>query len=88
MEFKAQTRSHWLYFGRTLAAIVMVSIMVIAITPALGVAIATRVQARRLERAAEAARSYVDGLRAGSVIAPPISTTVIPDQLRLPVLEL
>lgn len=54
----------------SLMAIVVLTIMLVGIAPMLFLATATRVQARRVERAAEAARAYIDGVRAGGIQPP------------------
>lgn len=53
-----------------LVAIILASILLTALTPLLVLAVASRVQARRVDLATQAGRSYVDGLRANA-IAPP-----------------
>lgn len=55
-------------------AIVVVAILMTAIAPVIVLSVATRVQARRVELATLAARSYVNGLRTGTIVAP--STTI------------
>ncbi|NER34450.1 MAG: type II secretion system protein [Oscillatoria sp. SIO1A7] len=47
----------------SLAAIIIVTILMVGITPVLGIAVATRVQARRVELGQQAARTYIDYLR-------------------------
>jgi prepilin-type N-terminal cleavage/methylation domain-containing protein len=54
----------------SLMAIVVVSILMTAIAPVLSLSVATRVQARRIELASQAARTYMDGVRAGSIPIP------------------
>ncbi len=54
----------------SLVAIVILSIMLVGIAPLIVLSTATRVQARRVEQATEAARAYLDGVRSG-VIFPP-----------------
>ncbi len=54
----------------SLMAVVVVSILMAAIAPAIALSVATRVQARRIEQASQAARAYVDGVKAGTIIAP------------------
>jgi prepilin-type N-terminal cleavage/methylation domain-containing protein len=54
-----------------LIAIIIVSVLLVAVAPAVILSVATRVQARRVEVATEAARAYVDGVRAGTIPAPP-----------------
>lgn len=54
----------------SLVAIVILSIMLVGVAPLIVLSTATRVQARRVEQATEAARTYLDGVRSG-VIFPP-----------------
>jgi prepilin-type N-terminal cleavage/methylation domain-containing protein len=51
----------------SLVAMVVVSVLMIAIAPVMAFSVATRVQARRTELATQAARAYIDGLRTGAV---------------------
>lgn len=53
-----------------LVAMIMVATLMSAIAPVIAISVGTRVQARRIELAAQAARSYIDGVRAGSIPAP------------------
>ncbi|NEP06475.1 MULTISPECIES: hormogonium polysaccharide secretion pseudopilin HpsB [unclassified Okeania] len=46
-----------------LVAIIMVSFLMSAVAPVIALSVGTRVQARRLELAAQAARSYIDWVR-------------------------
>lgn len=66
----------------SLAAIVIVTLLMVGITPVLGIAVATRVQARRVELGSQAARSYVDRLRSESDTAqhptPVTTSTTVP----------
>ena len=50
----------------SLLAIILVSILLAAIAPVLVLATANRVQARRVELGTNAAKAYVDGVRAGT----------------------
>ncbi len=54
----------------SLMAVIVVSILMAAIAPAIGLSVATRVQARRIEQASQSARTYVDGVKAGTIMAP------------------
>jgi type II secretory pathway pseudopilin PulG len=56
-----------------LLAIIVVTILIMAIGPVLAFAAATRIQARRVELASQAATAYLDGVRSGTVAAPPIA---------------
>ncbi|MDJ1184985.1 hormogonium polysaccharide secretion pseudopilin HpsB [Roseofilum casamattae] len=54
----------------SVVAIVLLSVMLVGVAPVIVLSTATRVQARRVEMATQAARAYVDGVRSG-VIFPP-----------------
>lgn len=54
----------------SLMAIVVLTIMLVGIAPFIVLATATRVQARRVELATQAARTYIDAVRSGAVPAP------------------
>ena len=47
----------------SLVAMIVVSVLMIAIAPVMAFSVATRVQARRVELATQAARAYIDALR-------------------------
>jgi type II secretory pathway pseudopilin PulG len=51
----------------SLVAMIVVSVLMIAIAPVMAFSVATRVQARRVELATQAARAYIDALRTGAV---------------------
>jgi prepilin-type N-terminal cleavage/methylation domain-containing protein len=51
----------------SLVAMIVVSVLMIAIAPVMAFSVATRVQARRVELATQAARSYIDALRTGAL---------------------
>ncbi|NJR19531.1 MAG: type II secretion system protein [Calothrix sp. CSU_2_0] len=57
----------------SLMAIIVVSILMIAIAPAIVLSVATRVQAKRVELATDAASSYVDAVRSTTIDPPPIT---------------
>ena len=61
----------------SLMAIIVISILMVGIAPVLALSVANRVQARRVELGAIAAKSYLDGVRTGSVGPPPINTTTV-----------
>lgn len=61
-----------------IVAMVVVSVLMIAIAPVIAFSTATRVQARRLELATQAARTYIDGVRAGGIAAPELKVTMNP----------
>jgi len=54
----------------SLVAIIVVGILMTAIAPTIVLSVATRVQARRIELAAAAAQSYMDGVRTSTVEPP------------------
>lgn len=47
----------------SLVAMIVVSVLMVAIAPVMAFSVATRVQARRVELATQAARAYIDALR-------------------------
>ena len=51
----------------SLVAMIVVSVLMIAIAPVMAFSVATRVQARRTEQATQAARTYIDALRTGAI---------------------
>lgn len=53
-----------------LLAIIIVSVLMAAIAPVIILSTATRLQARRVELATQAARAYVDGVRSGAIETP------------------
>ncbi len=54
----------------SLVAILVVSILLAAIAPVIALSVATRVQARRAELASQAARAYIDLVKAQKIAAP------------------
>ncbi|MBD2448458.1 type II secretion system protein [Nostoc sp. FACHB-152] len=62
----------------SLIAIVVVSILLVAIAPVLSLSVATRVQSRRVELATQAAKAYIDAVRTQKVTAPTESGTYTP----------
>jgi len=58
----------------SLMAIIVVSVLMVAIGPVVVMSVAVRVQARRVERASEAAKTYIDSVNSGKTPAPPVST--------------
>ena len=58
-------------------AMVVVAVLMIAIAPVLVFATGTRVQARRVELATQAARTYIDGVKSGAIPVATISGTTI-----------
>ncbi|MBD2541609.1 hormogonium polysaccharide secretion pseudopilin HpsB [Coleofasciculus sp. FACHB-SPT36] len=64
----------------SLLAIIVVTILMVGLTPVIVLSVATRVQAKRVERGTDAARAYIDGLRSGAITAPtPTSASFNPD---------
>lgn len=51
----------------SLVAMIVVSVLMIAIAPVMAFSVATRVQARRTELATQAGRAYIDALRTGAI---------------------
>jgi prepilin-type N-terminal cleavage/methylation domain-containing protein len=51
----------------SLVAMIVVSVLMIAIAPVMAFSVATRVQARRIELATQAARAYIGALRSGAI---------------------
>ena len=63
----------------SLVAMIVVSVLMIAIAPVMAFSVATRVQARRMELATQAARTYIDALRTGAIVGPkPAGPTGLP----------
>ncbi|BAY01116.1 hypothetical protein NIES19_03460 [Anabaena cylindrica PCC 7122] len=60
----------------SLVAIVVVSILLAAIAPVIVLSTATRVQARRIELASHAAKTFIDGVRTGSITTPVVVSTL------------
>lgn len=58
----------------SLLAIIVVTLLMVGLAPVIVLSTATRVQARRVERATEAAKTYIDGVRSGAITAP---TTIV-----------
>jgi type II secretory pathway pseudopilin PulG len=58
-----------------LMAVVVVSVMLLAIGPVIAFSVGTRVQAKRVELATQAARSYIDGVKSEAILAPTIKDT-------------
>lgn len=55
----------------SLVAMIVVSVLMIAIAPVMAFSVATRVQARRVELATQAATTYINALRTGALVPPP-----------------
>jgi len=54
----------------SLLALVVVGILITSVAPMLALTTASRVQARRVDQAAQALRAYVDGVRSGTIPPP------------------
>lgn len=54
----------------SLLAIIVVGVLLTAMAPVFVLATATRMQAKRVERGTQAAKAYMDGVRAGAIKAP------------------
>ncbi|MEG3974062.1 hormogonium polysaccharide secretion pseudopilin HpsB [Microcoleus sp. herbarium8] len=63
----SQSRDGGYTIIESLVAMIVVSVLMIAIAPVMAFSVATRVQARRIELATQAARTYIDGLRSESI---------------------
>jgi prepilin-type N-terminal cleavage/methylation domain-containing protein len=63
----SQSRDGGYTIIESLVAMIVVSVLMIAIAPVMAFSVATRVQARRVELATQAARTYIDGLRTGAI---------------------
>lgn len=53
----------------SLLAIIIVTILMVALGPVIVMSVAARVQAKRVERASNATRTYLDGVRSGTIPA-------------------
>ncbi|MEG4580426.1 hormogonium polysaccharide secretion pseudopilin HpsB [Microcoleus sp. MON1_C5] len=62
-----QSRDSGYTIIESLIAMIVVSVLMIAIAPVMAYSVATRVQARRMELATQAARAYIDALRTGAI---------------------
>jgi prepilin-type N-terminal cleavage/methylation domain-containing protein len=54
----------------SLLAIIVVAILLTAVAPLIVFSVGTRVQARRVDQATQAARAYIDGVKAGTIVPP------------------
>jgi prepilin-type N-terminal cleavage/methylation domain-containing protein len=66
-----QSRDSGYTIIESLVAMIVVSVLMIAIAPVMAFSVATRVQARRVELASQAATAYINALRAGAIKPPP-----------------
>jgi prepilin-type N-terminal cleavage/methylation domain-containing protein len=62
-----QSRDSGYTIIESLVAMIVVSVLMIAIAPVMAYSVATRVQARRVELATQVARTYIDSLRTGAI---------------------
>lgn len=74
-----QTRDGGYTIIESLVAMIVVSVLMIAIAPVMAYSVATRVQARRTELATQAARAYIDSLRTGAIKSTDTATFPSPD---------
>ena len=63
----------------SLLAILVVTILMVGLGPVIALSTATRVQAKRVELGAQAAKSYIDGVRSGAIA--PTSNTAKQNEL-------
>jgi prepilin-type N-terminal cleavage/methylation domain-containing protein len=63
----SQSRDGGYTIIESLVAMIVVSVLMIAIAPVMAFSVATRVQARRVELATQAAKTYIDALRVGAL---------------------
>ncbi|NET06939.1 MAG: type II secretion system protein [Symploca sp. SIO2B6] len=63
----------------SLLAMMVITILMVGLAPIIALSVATRVQARRVELGAEAAKTYIDGVRSGIILDPEINTTALSD---------
>lgn len=63
----------------SIMAILVVAILLAAIAPVIGLSVANRAQAKRIEQGTNAARSYLDSLRTEELPSPPISNNPLED---------
>ncbi|MDD1419253.1 hormogonium polysaccharide secretion pseudopilin HpsB [Dolichospermum sp. ST_sed1] len=73
----------------SLMAIVVVAMLLASITPILIISTSIRVQSRRIEKATQAANTFIDGVKAGSIVtgssaAPSKKISLDPATLRTP----
>ncbi|MCC5602194.1 hormogonium polysaccharide secretion pseudopilin HpsB [Nostoc favosum] len=66
----------------SLVAILLVTILLTAIAPVLVISTGTRVQARRVELATEAAKAFIDAIKSKTISDPAITVTLAPSTTR------
>jgi prepilin-type N-terminal cleavage/methylation domain-containing protein len=69
----------------SLMAVIVVSVLLVGIFPIIAFSVGTRVQARRVEIGTQAARSYIDGVRSGTIAAPPINSATTLTNIGVPI---
>jgi type II secretory pathway pseudopilin PulG len=67
----SQSREGGYTIIESLVAMIVVSVLMIAIAPVMAFSVAIRVQARRVELASQAATGYINALRVGAIKFPP-----------------
>lgn len=67
-----------------LMAVVVVSVLVSAIGPVVAFSVGTRVQAKRVELATQAARTYIDGVKSGAITTPPTPSSTKVEEAAVP----
>jgi type II secretory pathway pseudopilin PulG len=70
---KAQSPEAGYTIIESLVAMIMVAALMVAVAPVIVFSVGTRVQARRVELASQAARSYIDAVRSGELDPPTIT---------------
>ncbi|MEH2403238.1 hormogonium polysaccharide secretion pseudopilin HpsB [Nostoc sp.] len=68
----------------SLIALLVVAILLTAIAPVIVLATATRVQSRRVELSTQAAKTFIDGIRTGAIIAPSTVITLAAPTAAIP----
>jgi len=63
-----------------LMAVVVVAVLVSAIGPVIAFSVGTRVQAKRVELATQAARTYIDGVKSGAIPVPTLDSKKVNDR--------
>ncbi|NJN12894.1 MAG: type II secretion system protein [Richelia sp. RM1_1_1] len=66
----------------SLVAIIVAGILMTAIAPTIVLSVATRVQAKRVELATDASKSYIDGVRTSTIAPPPLPPNLSEAQLK------
>jgi len=66
----SQSRDGGYTIIESLVAMIVVAVLMIAIAPVMAFSVATRVQARRVELASQAATAYINALRVGAIKPP------------------